>query len=87
VLLAGFALEDDPPLLQLYRSQPHRHRYRRRRHLAGDDRGHVLHPRHRRPGRRRRHRVLPDEGAAARALRARGGEGLGDVHRGALARD
>ena len=38
VLLPRFALEDDPPLLQLDRPQPHRHRDRRRRHLAGDDR-------------------------------------------------
>ena len=39
VLLPGFALEDDSPLLELDRAQPHRHRDRRRRHLAGDDRG------------------------------------------------
>ena len=38
VLLPRFALEDDPALLQLDRAQPHRHRDRRRRHLAGDDR-------------------------------------------------
>ena len=38
VLLARLALEDDAALLELDRAQPHRHRDRRRRHLAGDDR-------------------------------------------------
>ena len=82
VLLPGLALEDDAALLELDRAQPHRHRDRRRRQLAGDDRAHVLHAGHRRPGRRGRHRVLPDQGAAARGLRAGGRERLGDVGRG-----
>ncbi len=84
VLLPRFALEDDPPLLQLDRAQAHRHRDRGRRHLAGDNRGHVLHPGHRRPRGRGRHRVLPDQGAAAGGLWTGSGKGLGDVGGGPL---
>ena len=84
VLLAGFALEDHPPLLQLDRPQPHRHCDRRRWQLTGDHRGHVLHAAHGRPGRGRRHRVLPNQGAAAGAVGIGGGKRLGHLSRRAF---
>src|SRR5205823_5454977 len=77
VLLARFALEDGATVADLDRAHPHRHRDRRRWHLAGDDRFHVLDAGHRRAGRRRRQRVLPDQLTAAGYL----GLGLGKGER------
>jgi hypothetical protein len=67
--LPGSPSKTQRPSPQLDRAQAHRHRDRRRRHLAGDDRFHVLDAGHRRPGGRGRDRVLPDQRAAPGRLR------------------
>src|SRR5215210_4427824 len=68
MLLAGLALEDRPPLLQLCDREVHDHRDRRRRYLTRLDRADVVEPRHLGPDGGARYRVVPGDGPAPQGL-------------------